>query len=619
MVEMNRLDNLMEVFEAPERAALSDAQSEIVQLAQNAFVELEKLSKNIALYGIDHQSIERFQVRFHEAITLMIGERDACEIAVGPYELLVFDYPVMENPQPERNFIYKLYLDGVRRLAFRRGVTLSELNAFVQVLNTDWDDPKLFEDDSVTLLWSANLTYVNYAILDNFAEDIRADDDNVYTVPAVIERVRKPGEFSAGNEQSDGGVSRRLKRINLSRDRITPTDLASCREVYFAMDELEFVTLKRALHTTAREKLEKFIEILFKVHLIQESSEEDRRGRITALFDRLADLLLYHDNVGELERLLRTIRRLTGPEDRIIRENILAIEHIVEHWSSQLFVDRITMNLGRTDFKYTPSVIALCTLLSKRAVPHIARALCRIKDRTIRDQLLEIVASRIAGQHAAVSALLVDCDRESAHDLLQILTTVEDPDDIFNAIQRALENPEPKVRLEAMSAIPITDLNRFKSILFRALGDLTKSVRSKAIHLLARLSSSQVAERIITTIESDNFREYDLDEKRRFHAAAALCGHDVEYWQQRFSTSGLISSKQAEADRHCSAVALGIRMHRSALDALTKETKKRFKSPLVSEGAQWAIQHMDCSREERTKQLYDLFFYGRLTMKQEGS
>ena len=123
--------------------------------------------------------------------------------------------------------------------------------------------------------------------LDNFAEDIRTDDQNVYTVPAVISRVRQVGQFSAGEEAGHSGVSRRLKRVDLSGSRLSSADLSECSAVYFAMDELEFATLKRALHTTSREKLEKFIEILFKVHLIQELSEEDRRGRITALFDRL--------------------------------------------------------------------------------------------------------------------------------------------------------------------------------------------------------------------------------------------------------------------------------------------------------------------------------------------
>ena len=151
----------------------------------------------------------------------------------------------------------------------------------------------------MTLLWSADFQNIKYTTLDNFAEDIRTDDQNVYTVPAVISRVRQVGQFSAGEEAGHSGVSRRLKRVDLSGSRLSSADLSECSAVYFAMDELEFATLKRALHTTSREKLEKFIEILFKVHLIQELSEEDRRGRITALFDRLADLLI-HNNVGEL-------------------------------------------------------------------------------------------------------------------------------------------------------------------------------------------------------------------------------------------------------------------------------------------------------------------------------
>ena len=65
----------------------------------------------------------------------------------------------------------------------------------IYILLTDWEDPKLFEDDSVTLLWSADFQNIKYTTLDNFAEDIRTDDQNVYTVPAVVSRVRQVGQF----------------------------------------------------------------------------------------------------------------------------------------------------------------------------------------------------------------------------------------------------------------------------------------------------------------------------------------------------------------------------------------------------------------------------------------
>ena len=42
----------------------------------------------------------------------------------------------MENTNPERNFIYKLYLDGVRRIIFRR-LEIDELNRLIYILLTD--------------------------------------------------------------------------------------------------------------------------------------------------------------------------------------------------------------------------------------------------------------------------------------------------------------------------------------------------------------------------------------------------------------------------------------------------------------------------------------------------
>ena len=70
------------------------------------------------------------------------------------------------------------------------------------------------------------------------------------------------------------GASRRLKRVDLGGTELSSSDLDDFSEVVFAMDEEDFRHLRTVVHTTGREKLEKFIEILFKVHLIQ----GDRRG-----------------------------------------------------------------------------------------------------------------------------------------------------------------------------------------------------------------------------------------------------------------------------------------------------------------------------------------------------
>jgi len=604
---------LLDLLKTPSAAHAGRDEDAEFLATKDAFRDLEKLTKNIALYGLEHQSTLQFLSRVHDSLRKAIPENGCLDIVVGPYEFTLREMPVLENPSPERNFIYQLYLDGIRRLRFFPHMTREELGRFVRILQTDWDDTRLFEDDMVTLLWSARLDGIRYSVLDNFAEDIRDGDDQVYTVSGVVEQVLARGIFDASDVPGlDDGSSRRLKRVDLGQVEMSGGDLESFSEVIFAMDEEDFRYLRTVVHTTGREKLEKFIEILFKVHLIQEIGEEQRRGRITALFDRIADLLLDRSDIGELERLLRTIRRLKGPAERVIRENVLAIEHIVDHWSAQAFIDRVTIGLKRDEFHYVPSVIAICQLLSNRAAPHLARVCGRIENSEIRAQVWNVVRQKLGGQAREVAALLTDAQPQHAHEIFQVLRTEHDPDDLLFAVERAMDNPNPKVRLEGLSQLPSPPFDAALTLVMRALNDGAKSVRSRALHSLARVRKATVHERIMTCMNSPAYAQYALDEKRRFAAAAALTGGDSRRWVEQFSAKGMLSSKVRDEDRHCAAVALGIRLQTDASALLEKEANRRLKSPLVAEAARWALQHMEAERSVRTEQLHALFFRGEL-------
>ena len=612
-IESGAGQELLDLLKTPGRAGSGqDAGAEFIA-TRDAFRDLEKLTKNIALYGLEHQSTQQFLTRVHASILKAIPPQGFLDVIVGPYEFTVQETPVLENPSPERNFIYQLYLDGIRRLRFFPTMTEDEFGRFVRILQTDWEDSRLFEDDMVTLLWSARLQVIRYSVLDNFAEDIRDGDEQAYTVSGVVDRVLARGTFDPSQVPAmNDGASRRLKRVDLGGTELSSSDLDDFSEVVFAMDEEDFRHLRTVVHTTGREKLEKFIEILFKVHLIQEIGEEQRRGRITALFDRIADLLLDRGDIGELERLLRTIRRLTGPDDRVIRENVLAIEHIVEHWSAQTFIDRVTIGLKKEDFHYVPSVIAICRLLSNRAAPHLARVAGRLSGGEIREQVWEVVRQKLGGQAREVAALITTAEPQHAHEIFQVLRSEHDPDDLLFAVERAMDNPNPKVRLEGLTQLPSPPFDAALTLVMRALSDGAKSVRSRALHSLALVRKNTVHERIMACINAPDYAQYELDEKRRFVAAAALTGGDSLRWTEQFSTKGMLSSKIRDEDRHCAAIALGIRLQSDAQGLLEKEANRRLKIPLVAEAARWALQHMEAERSVRTQQLHALFFQGEL-------
>lgn len=615
--------DIMQMFEGPDEASLDERQRARIATARETFRELEKLTKNIALYGREHQSVIRFRGRFFAAITALIGDGDHVAFQIGPYDFTMLEQSVYQNPNPERNFIYRFYLDGVRHIFIDAGVTIEELDRFVDVLLTDWDDPALFEDDSVTLLWQANFERIRYVLIDNFDEDAREGEERLYTVAGVVDQVRggpagdaappapggpPPIPGAAGRAPARGQP---VKRVDLSAAGLSEADLDRLVEAPFAMDEAEFHTLARVIGTHGRETLEKFIEILFKVNLAEDG---DRAGRIVGLFDRIADLLLDSGRIGELERLLRKVRRLTGPGDVQLEDNLRAIERIFAHWSTPQFVERVLAPLlADPKHRYTPSILAICGLLNPTAVVPIASAAGRVRDEAASVELYRLVAAMLPGHERPVAELLRAVDAPHAHELLRILTAVGDPRALPAAARFALQNDDARVRFEGLAALPIEDNPQVLELLFQALEDPARTVRSKAIHLIARVRRPEVHARVMAALDRKGFADFDLAEKRRYFAAAALTGDPQARFAEIFDGGGLIRSRAQDELRHCAAVALAVRLHREATPSFEKELARRLKSEIVTEAAEWALQHLQQDRETRTRQLYDIFFRGELT------
>jgi hypothetical protein len=73
----------------------------------------------------------------------------------------------------------------------------------------------------------------------------------------------------------------------------------------------------------------------------------------------------------------------------------------------------------------------------------------------------------------------------------------------------------------------------------------------------------------------------------------------------------LIESNESVELKHCTLVTLAVSVHAECTTLCERFVAKK-KSPLLAEAAQWAQQHVQCSREERTRQLYAIFYSGKL-------
>lgn len=610
--------DIMKMFEGPGEETLDAQQLVELNAARLAFKELEKLVKNIGLYTRKHRSVKRFKNRYFEAMHALLKDRERFSFRIAPYEFTVHEQPVYSNPHPENNFIYKFYMDGVREIAFDDGVPKEELNAFIDVLLTDWNDPALFEDDMVTLMWEQDFAHIKYVVVEGFGEESADGKDKQYTVAGVIEQVRagadqhlSPPAVAASTPQRRPG--RRVRQIG-GVVGLRASDLERFEEAPFAMDQQEFEHLRQVIRTTGRETLEKFIEILFKVNLGESDvSEAERSDRIIGLFDRIAGLLLGTGRVGDLERLMRKIHRLGGPEGAQIPQNMVAIRRIFAHWSEEAFVEKVTEGLSNPEFPFTPSVMAIAELLNSEAAVHLAWQAGQVTISERQRQLFELLPRVMAGQELAIAALLSKAEPPHARSLFRVLDATGRPDVLVAAARFAMENPDGSTRFEGLGRLTPQLLNGCRDLLFAALADGEKKVRSKAIQMLARIRSDTVHQRIMAYIEHKDFQGYALDEKRRYFTAAALTGDASAALLELLGTGGVMSRKAQDELRHCAAVALAVSMNAEAIPLFDKELHRRLGHELVLEACTWGLEHMKGGREQRTRQLYDIFFRGELT------
>ena len=610
--EVVKLDGFERLFAKGTPVELEQAQVKQVETLRIFFNNLDRLNRNATLYHFEHSSVEGLKKRLAEDIEVIFAQLSEFTVEVQPFELVMFEHQVFEHQNVDNHYLFRMYQDGVRRLTMRRGMTEAELLRFCRLFTVDLSRPDMFEDDVVTLIWKEGFQHITIQANDLMTSKSLADrlDDNSFS--SLVQDLREsPTQLKLGNRQS------RFSQLDLRTITFGRNDLA-----LFRFNDLELSTesrlkFERLLQSNDRERFEKFVEILFQIHLQFATDSVGRSERIAVLFDRIADAMLDSKDFAELERLvnkLNTMGFVDAAEDREYRSSV---EYILEHWGQEAFIDRILAPVFSSDTELTPSCVGIISRLSGSAVPALVQSACRLTEPRTRGQLWEVVARNLKGNEVTVARSLVDASLPIAREILNILSSSIDPESLGKLLLNGLRNSEASVRLETMSCVERIGAQHAMTLLLRALDDVDASIRGKALHLLARHRDVRAMAPIWECINGRRFAGFSLDEKRRFCVTYALCGGDLGEWRKLVSTRNLIQSTDVSEMKHCALIALGVRVDPEIDDVVERLSQKK-RQDLVVEAASWVKQHIACPREERTRQLYAIFYSGKLVESRRG-
>ena len=604
--ELTPKGHLGDLFEDVVRAEVTPELRERIEKARTFFYDLERLVKNATLYGFEHSSVDNLKRKLVENSVSFFERTTEVSVQIRPFEIIFKGHQVYEHRNLDQHYLFRLYQDGLRMLTLRSGVTERELLELCKILVLDLSEPEFFEDDLITLIWSSNLPNIDVHVREVRESAARPEEGESHWLSDAIS--------DTCSKQIGHPNNARYRGVDLRRVSIGRRDLSQCGAHTTNLGTEQAQKLERLFKSNERERFEKFVEILFQLH-IQFSSDDLGRGeRIAVLFDRIADLMLDQGHYGELERLICKLRTLHKLDHKDAEETRQSIEYLLQHWSQEVFVAQILKPAYGTDQPVLNSMLGILSKLNTRATPAMAQHTIQLTDPRLRERLWAIIGRQVRGYEIQLARLLVGALLPVARELIQVLIQNGDATVVAKGLMNALRNGESAVRLEALVAAEKLSPDLAEPLLLRALSDGDSSVRGKALHLLARRRAVAAVDAVDQLIRSDRFTDFSLEEKRRLCVTYALVGGGLDEWVKRLNARTLIESNENLELKHAYLVALGVCLHSDAAE-LSEKLLSRKRKVMLTDAAMWVRQHLECDREERTRQLYAIFYSGRLIVR----
>ncbi|HTM57308.1 MAG TPA: HEAT repeat domain-containing protein [Candidatus Udaeobacter sp.] len=522
---------------------------------------LARTFKTCRLYDGGNPTVVRFREDLHSALRELLTRHAPLTLTVTSRALELSGTAVYTAGSREDNLAAIFHRDGIRRITFRPEITQGELDTLVDSM-LHVTGPDAGDDDLVTLLWSANLSNIEFvaAPLEGDIEGGGLDDaegDRSMPWPHGTGAATASAGGSAGGPADDDGRPR-------SDDCDT---LARAGDLDQAFEELE----STAIHEMER---------LQGIH-----EEELQSSIVTRCIETLTDCLATETTPGDREELARFI-------PRVLREAIVTADwpaaHTAMHllrqcdpeWSSEAFfqglagassastVRELVATLDRQGDEGVEAFLALANEFGEPSAEWLMQVLAESQQQRTRRPLARALATLVKNNPERLLAWMHDPRWYVVRNLVHILGWIGG-DGVTGYLAAAIDHPEFRVRREIVAALSSASPEVARPILMKMLTRAEPRLFAMIVHQLAHFRDDSVVRHFVEILRGAEFQERSDDEKRAIYIALANEGDDViPSLEQEFARGGLFTGG---LDLHWQSVArclarIGTPAAREALD-----------------------------------------------------
>ncbi|NIQ39309.1 MAG: hypothetical protein GTN81_12055 [Proteobacteria bacterium] len=515
-VESGEIDNVSESITMEAKDPRREA-GELVSLLVRAF--------NTSMTGGEEEelALKRLRKKFLKSLEEFLKETTSFPLEIRPSELLWQGLSVYENRATE-DLPNTLYRGGIKQLDFSPGITDPELSQFLDLIRETRHVEKE-AGDLVTLLQDGNFPHLKSVVNDDYFET------HPLPIPESLEDFRRlyPREVTQPARQSE--ILREYcpgSEIDFLEPfpegyKSTPNRFRNLNQLHrISPQEIEAVD-SEIRHESAgafdRHGMESLVEVL-----LGEKSKKEFEKIVRFVLEMLDDSLKRGEYKGARE-ILKTlylsfhVSSLNGWQKKRLKKAIIdagnesRIGSIAERMKNQEGLD--LQDLAR-----------YVSLLQRNAVAHLCKLLGELKGSKRRRIICDALAD-IGKNSIGVFGAFLDDDRWFVvRNIVYVLGRIEKPE-CLPYLEKALDHPDPRVRREAVQAIPTAaSVETATMHLTRKLNDMDGKIRGIAALRLAKIGGEKALRSLLDLVLSRAFQKREIQEIKLFLQALGILGSD---------------------------------------------------------------------------------------------
>jgi len=550
-----------------EDETLQEASEQEIEAVKDILRNVVKSIKTFNAYPKDNPIYQKTADTIFEKFSGFLNSADELALDIEHNSLSYKGKNVWKGEEKTDNIALYLYADGIRNIAFQKGITKDELLDFIEILRLA---PKLNqdEDDIVTKLWEKNIRNMSYS----------AVEDTVNEELIIEESLLQIGEESKEEQSTTlhGATYSPLtvKPVSLSikTEPLTSEELDSLREEMFSSDEQYLVSSATSL----------FFELLL------EEKDITAFAEIVKNLNRIIDMKIKAGDIVGISNILRMLKKVS----------IASTSHEQAEIIGDVFKEAGSLETLRKIFKH-PTMEDLhgyLILLDTSSINNMLELLGEIEDRKHRRLLCDVLAEVGKESIDAFSEFLKDPRWFVVRNIVMILGMMKNPSAIKH-IEKALSHPDVRVRKECIKALENIGTPEVKRLFLSSLSDIDQGLRISALKALKSFGDKEIFGILKENATKEKLKKKPFSEKRELLETLAVLGGEDAFplVAELFKKKSIFEKDYSLETRAAAAYGLGLIKMKDAVELL--KTGLESKKSLLRDACQRALAS---SRTTRT-------------------